>query len=369
MKRSTLGGAVILLVSVLAGCGPAAATPASPGVAASGVARASAGTGASGGARDALDQTAAGLVPAILPNPDLEEGASAGAYGIAIDDASGRTTAGGQASCYWDRSAAAPTLTSLASDPTTLFGEQVEVQIADGHTPVLRRADGARYIPTGGSLTAPRPVGEAIVVHGSTLAVDPADPLPVGEDKASYYQPLGGLAAATHLDVAIAWRCDPPAATPSPSAEAEDPTPACPPAVSGSPAPIAPLMLASGSHRADGSLFSSEYVSCTDDVVGDGEWSVPDKALAVAVGSPMTLTASGPGALSRVTAFYAPAGSDATPTSMETLAVQPGSTPNEATIDAPPAGDWAVVVSAVINDTDHGIVRDETYVFRVKSAP
>ena len=365
MRRSTVGAAILLLF-VLVGCGSGAATPGSSAGATTGVAPAS-GAGAALG--DALGRTAAGLVPAILPNPDLQDGASAGAYGIAIDDASGRTTAGGQASCTWDPSAASPTLTSLASDPTSLFGEQVEVQIADGHTPVLRRADGARYIPSGGSLTAPTPVGATTVVQATSLAVDAADPLPVGEDKASYYKPLGGLPAATHLDVAIAWRCDPLGGTPSPSTEAEDPTPACPPAISASPAPTVPLVLTSGSHHADGSLFTSEYVSCTDDVVGDGEWSVPDKALAVSVGSAMSLAPGGPGSLSGVTAFYAPAGSDTTPTSMETLAVQPGPTPNESSIAAPPAGDWAVVISAVINDTDHGIVRDETYVYRVKSAP
>jgi hypothetical protein len=365
MKRSILA-LVVIVLPLLTGCASNAATagPRDPAAAAS--APAVAVVSPSAGAGGPLDAVAAALVPAIVPGGDLEAGATAGAYAVAIDGAFGRTTASGQASCSWGGDPANAAFTALAGEPTELFGEQVEVQIGAGRSPELRRADGARYIPSGGTITDPTPIGDVLVVRATSLAVDQTDPLPVGEDKASYYQALGGRSDTAGLDVAIAWRCAAPTPSPSATDTAEDPTPVCPPSSSASPGPVGPLVLATAKDQAEGVPFSADYVTCTDEGSTDGDWNVPDTALAAGGTAPLTVSLGGSGSLVSVGAFYAPATSDTTPTSTVTLTVRPGSTPDTFLIDPPPAGDWALVVSTVISDPDHGRVADATFIYRVK---
>jgi hypothetical protein len=365
MKRPAIALAVLLL-TILAGCGSGSAAT-GPGSSAPAVSTPTAGgpgapTGTAGGS---LEDVATGLVPAIVPTGDLEGGASAGAYAIALDGAFGRATASGQGACYWDGASPGATFTAMAGEPTELFGEHVDVQIGAGRSPELRRADGARYIPSGGTMTDPLSVGDVLVVRATQVTVDPADQVPVGEDKTSYYQPLGARTDTATLDVAVAWRCDQPTASPT-ATEAVDPTPLCPQKVAGTPGPIPTLVLTSGSDQVDGIPFSSDYTTCTDDGSADGEWNVPDTALSVDANAPLTLSLDGSGALFGVGAFYAPAGSDTPPTDPITLTVRPGTSPGTYVVDPPPHGDWALVVSTGIADADHGIVRDVTYIYRVK---
>jgi hypothetical protein len=365
VRRAALAIALLAL-PILAGCGSGATTggPSSPGPAASsGVVGSGAPTAAASGS---LEEVAAGLVPKVVPGGDLQAGASAGAYAIAIEGAAGRTTASGQAACSWDGDPPNAAFTTLAGDPTELMGEQVEVQISAGRTPELRRADGARYIPSGGSTTDPAKVGDVLVVRATQLSVDPADPIPVGEDKASYQGPLGGRADTARLDVAVAWLCEQPTASSSPTDAAAEPTPVCPPAVPGTPGPVPALVLASGTDQVDGVPFSSDYTTCTDDGSADGEWNVPDSALPVRAAAPLTISLDGTGSLFGVEAFYGPSGSNTPPADAIALTVRPGSTPDAVLVDPPPAGDWVLVVSAGIDDPDHGIVRNATYIYRIK---
>lgn len=366
MKRSAVALFVLPILLVLAGCGsgPAASGPAAsgPSVSTPAAGGPSAPTGSAGAS---LEDVAAGLVPAIVPTGGLEGGASAGAYAIALEGDFGRATASGQAACSWDGMPPSATFTDMAGEPTELLGEHVDVQISAGGTPELRRSDGARYIPSGGTMTDPLPVGDVLVVRATTLTVDPADPVPVGEDKTSYEQPLGGRTDTATLDVAVAWRCDQPTASPT-ATEAVDPTPVCPPKAAGTPGPIPTLVLAGGGHEVDGLPFSSDYTTCTDDGSVDGDWNVPDSALSVGAKAPLTVSLDGSGELFGVGAFYAPAASDTPPTDPITLTVRPGTTPGSYAVDPPPPGDWALVVSTGIADADHGIVRDVTYIYRVK---
>ncbi len=365
MKRSAVALAILLLL-ILAGCGSGTATTRPVASAPAGSTPAAGGSGTTtGSAGGPLEDVASALVPAIVPTGDLEGGASAGAYAIALDGAFGRATASGQGACYWAGASPGATFTAMTGEPTELLGEHVDVQISAGRSPELRRADGARYIASGGTMTDPVPVGDVLVVRATQLTIDPADPVPVGEDKTSYEQPLGGRTDTATLDVAVAWRCDRPTASPT-ATEAVDPTPVCPPKVAGTPGPIPTLVLTSGADQADGIPFSSDYTTCTDDGSADGEWNVPDAALSVDGKAPMTLSLDGPGALFGVGAFYAPAGSDTPPTDPITLTVRPGTSPGTYVVDPPPHGDWALVVSTGIADADHGVVRDVTYIYRVK---
>ena len=125
-------------------------------------------------------------------------------------------------------------------------------------------------------------------------------------------------------------------------------------------------MLTNGADQVDGVPFTSDYTTCTDDGSADGDWNVPDAALPVDGKATLTLSLDGPGALFGVGAFYAPAGSDTAPTDPITLTVRPGTSPGTYVVDPPPHGDWALVISTGIADADHGVVRDVTYIYRVK---
>ncbi len=374
MTRPKLGlaAAVLVVLVILAGCGSGTTTTQPAGSDGSAGTTASTPTHSSDEptppASGSVEEDTAALVPPIDPAHDVRAQATRGAFALIVIGEFGRAEATGQAECMWGRDVSPAAFQSLDTTPVTLLGEQVVLNV--DHTPTLNRSEAARYIPKGGLSWDPTPIGDAVVARSTDLEVDTGAAVPGGADPSTYTANLGGRADTASLDVTVAWRCEQPSGSANETAAAatEAPTPVCPPRLPGSPPPVGALVLDSGTAQVDGVKFSSDFVTCTDDGAADGDWAVPDSALAVSGSAPMTLSLGGPGSMFDVTAFYAPASTDTTPTNMLTLGVHPGPSTNSYLVDLPPAGDWALVVNTGIADADHGRVENATFIYRVQVA-
>lgn len=139
------------------------------------------------------------------------------------------------------------------------------------------------------------------------------------------------------------------------------PTPACPPTQKG--APTWKLHLEVGPNSAIGLPGSGGFQTCTTGGDVDSGFHDPESGATVMAGARLALTLEGEATLFQIgSASYSAWGTSGE--SQNPLGTyQPSAGVFE--VDAPPPGDWTVVVGASINDVPRGTVTSQAWYFRI----
>jgi hypothetical protein len=311
--------------------------------------------------------TAVEAIPSISHDrPPDGAGLTRGAFGAVVAGAFGSVTLAGQGQCVWDPDVGTPE--GMLTDQVRLLGEAVSIH-ATIDVLIDRGDDHAKYRGNGTS-TGPMHARDATWLQVTGLQVDElvsSDP-----GTAAFNEPLAGRADAAELAVTIAWRCDAFGTGPSPAPTATPrptvypwPTPACPPTQQG--APTWKLLLGIGSDVATGVPGSAGFQTCTTAGDVDGGFHDPDTGATLTAPGRLTLRLDGESTLFQIgSATYSAWGTSG---QIEGPLGTYTPTPGVYEVDAPPTGDWTVVVGASINDVARGTVVSQTWYFRITVLP